>query len=189
MGILAFVGPHEETVLVQTSPSYASETHLFALDTRVGTLTKVLPQNFFGLSSLWSPDGNRALFSRVSNEGAMLHALAGTLVQTQPRDLFEFTTLAEKCAWRTNSLAVICGVPQEVPFGIKLPDDYYKGVFVSTDAIKEVNVQTFQTRTIARAEELFPNLDIENPSVSPDSSRMVFENRQDGYLYALRLTP
>ena len=185
----ALMWPREEAVLVQTSPSYASETHLFALDTRVGAITKVLPKNFFGLASLWSPDGNRALFSRVSGEGEILPSLVGTLAQTQPRDLFEFTTLAEKCAWRTNSLAVICGIPQEIPFGLKLPDDYYKGAFVSVDAIKEVNVQTFEVRTISRAEELFPNLDIQNPVVVPDNSRMVFVNRDDGYLYALRLAP
>ena len=179
--------PNEDTIVMQTKPSYASLTHLYALNARNGTLTKILPQDHHGLDAVWSGDGSRFFASRVTSEGDMTHAIAGTLLQTQSRELFGILTLAQKCAWRRDNAAVICGVPSVISEGTQFPDDYYKGVFVSADNVVQVNVETLASRTVIRSQETFPVLDVTNPILSPDESRIFFVNRRDGYVYALRL--
>ncbi|MDO8558644.1 MAG: hypothetical protein Q7S09_05725 [bacterium] len=179
--------PKEDAIVVQTKPSYASVTHLYALNARTGILTKILPQDYEGLDVTWSGDGSRLFASRTTSDGNMMHAIAGTLFQTQPRELFGIVTLAQKCVWRRDNATVICASPLEVPEDLQFPEDYFKGIFISADNVLQVNVETLASRTIIRSQETFPVLDAINPILAPDESRIFFVNRRDGYVYALRL--
>lgn len=182
--------PKEETIIIQTKPSYFSQTRVYALDARSGALSKALPQDYPGLASVWSPNGARFLASRTDAEGQLQTTLTGALPQIQPRELFGTNTLAEKCVWKKDNTTVICGLPTNIPqFDGLLPDSYYKGVLITVDDVREINIETLASRTLARAQELYPNLDIDEPVLSPDETKLFFVNRQDGFIYALRLTP
>ncbi|MDP3963036.1 MAG: hypothetical protein Q8Q39_00915 [bacterium] len=179
--------PKTETAIIQSKPSYASRTALYGLDTRTGTLTKILPQDAFGLAATWAWGGTRLLASQVSAEGELGNALLGTFPQSQLTELFGIKTLAEKCLWRAKKAAIICGVPTAIPQNAVLPDDYYKGKVISTDDVVEVDGTTLERRVIAGSRELAPVFDMDAPILSPDESLVFFVNRHDGYIYALRL--
>jgi hypothetical protein len=179
--------PREETAVIETKPSFASLTHLHGLDTRTGYLTKVLPEDFAGLDAAWSPSGTKLFCTRATEEGDAAASFVATWPQSVTKEVFGAGTLAEKCAWKRDGNSVICGAPTEIPYGTRLPDDYFSGVFVSVDNVVEISLPNASARTIALAQGMFPTIDIDTPIFSSDETKLFFVNRRDGYIYAMRL--
>jgi len=172
--------------IVATKPSALAEAFVWRLDTRTGNFAKLLGQNRFRLSIIWSYDGNRVLYSHAES-GVLQNNLAGGLLDAFPRTLAGLATLAEKCAFSTDSLKVICGVAQTFDGGSLLPDDYYKGIFVPSDEVRLVNLVSYERTTLARLQELFPPVDVFQPLTEAKGEKLFFTNRQDDFIYALRL--
>lgn len=181
--------PKREIAIVATKPSGIAETFVYRLDTRTGTLTKLLGQAFFGVGLRWSPDGNRVLLSQSDGSGVLQNNLSGGLYQPFPQAIPGLATFAEKCAFFKDSVTVICGVPRTSPEGALLPDDYYKGIFVPSDEVVTFNLAASVRSVVAPVQELFPPQDVFEPFLADDERMLFFLNRQDDYLYALRLAP
>lgn len=132
-----------------------------------------------GLMALWTPDGEYALkFTSVNSE----HALQvidknGELAARANVGI----TLPSKCA-ATNE-KIYCAVPESIPAGAKLPDDYLMGSLYFSDTFVSINVSDWKTQVIFEPSRL--TIDAKKLAVLGDT--LYFINRYDGLLYKLTL--
>ncbi len=164
----------------QTAPSGLAEGFVFLYESGRGSFTRVAGP-LFGLMSLWSPDGERALVSHtdLGGEGLQFDVRnsLGAVLFTPP-----FQTFPEKCAW-ANASTFYCASPEFIPAAIVLPDGYLRGEFNSTDRLFRVDLTKKDVQEIPLDE----SLDISSLAIAPREDYLFFVNRADGALWSLRL--
>ncbi|KKS45005.1 MAG: hypothetical protein UV08_C0011G0003 [Parcubacteria group bacterium GW2011_GWA2_42_18] len=171
-------------IALQTKPSWSIPGYLYALDTQTKNTTRVLG-NIQGLTSLMSPNGKLALFSRSTQKGFKLAVY--DLEKNQTTDL-NAVTLPEKCVWLADSINLYCSVPVSLPTG-EYPDDWYKGLTGFTDAVWKVNIKTLVFDLISSPlQEVSADIDGINLTLSPKNDYLFFINKKDSSLWGLKLT-
>lgn len=161
------------------TPGYA-----YRVSTSGGGLTKALgPLN--GLVAIPNPSGNRVLYSYVDRGATKLLAAnsKGEIVsEILP------ATIAEKCVWSSKNVnMVVCGSPTD-PIAGSEPDNWYRGSSHFSDRIWafDTDVQIAQVLSEPR-QNLGLDIDAVELKLSTDEDYLIFINKRDLSLWALRL--
>lgn len=169
--------------LIVSKASRASFGYAYTLNISNGRLTKVLGP-LRGLSAVPNNTGNLLAYSHTGGPGllAVKNVTTGTETNIIPN------TLAEKCVWsKRNESILYCAVPSE-GLGANFPDGWYEGSVSYADRIWRFNTNTDTAEILLDPEKNFEQkVDVLSPALSPDEDFLVFINKSDLSLWALKL--
>lgn len=168
---------------VSTAPSGLAQNMLWLLDVTTKKMSSVL-SNVNGLTFLWSPQGDKVLFSQTGDNGKGL-MLSSTNQNGGEVKKLDVQTLPEKCIFTRDGSTIVCAAPKSAP-DIVWPDDYYKGLYGAQEQVWKIDLGTGKKDLLyefARDK----NFDVVSPVLSPDGMYLAFTNKKDGYLYSLKL--
>lgn len=171
--------PAKDIIALLTKPSAKAEGHLYFLNPKTGTLTRILGGTK-GLTAIVSPDGERIVFSGIGPNGteAKIYNVKSKTVSN-----LGFVTLADKCAWgNKNKNIIYCAAPPNIS-GSNQPDSWYQGVSSFDDGVWSKNVSTGESKNLLSRF----GADIMNVSVSGDESYLIFTDKNSGALWSLKL--
>ena len=98
------------------------------------------------------------------------------------------SSLAEKCVWSVkNPDLVYCGIPSN-NIGPGEPDNWYRGMTHFSDRIWFFNTKLNTSEILAEPESFFNvKIDLIEPRLSPKEDYLIFENKNDLSLWALKM--
>jgi dipeptidyl aminopeptidase/acylaminoacyl peptidase len=174
--------PAPDTIIIAQKPTPAIPSLVLVRDIRTGA-TNSLGEDKFGVSILPSPDGKKLLVSSTRDaEGSALvtevYNLEGTLLAALP-----FATLAEKCAWGSDSETLFCAIPASLAGARALPFSYWIGALSTRDVFAAYTLTTGQMRMLS---EVLPDVDAVDLVIPQTEDAIAFVNRLDGTLTVLR---
>lgn len=175
--------PKADIIAFRSKPSGLAQSIFFGLNPETGGITKIL-STVYGLSALWSPNGEKVLFSQTNENGQDLN-LYLTDAQGADKKPAGANTFAEKCVWASDNKTIFCAVPRILPQNAILPDDYYKNILNVSDDFWQINLETGGQTKIDTGEET--SIDATELLLNPQEDYLLFINRKDGLLYSLRL--
>lgn len=169
-----------DKIALQTAPSGLAPGYLFTLNKSSGAFNKV-GRGFYGLTSLWSPDGTRVLISLTNSEGKNLKTASEDSSGKIEMEL-KIKTLAEKCVW-INNKELYCAVPKFILPETIWPDDYLQGKINTADAIFYINLDQKEEKEILAEQEF----DIANLLAAKNKDYLFFVDRITGSLWSLKM--
>lgn len=175
--------PKNDLVSFRSKPSGLSPTIFFSLNPDSGKLTNLLP-NFYGLSVLWSPNGEKNIYSKTDENGTNLRLEMSEKEGSETKNV-GISTFAEKCVWSEDNRTIFCAVPAVLPSNAVLPDDYYKNILNISDDFWQLNLDTGEKTKIDLGED--KSIDASDLLLSPQEDYLFFVNKKDGLLYSLRM--
>jgi len=169
--------------LAYTKPSGGLRGNAYLVDT-FGNFSRVAGPEY-GLSALPSPSGGWVLASFVQNN-VMKTVLVNTATnETLPLPL---STLAEKCVWAADDSVIYCGVPVDPPLGATYPDDWYQGAVRFSDRLWKIQViGRYAQLVLDFSQEAKSPLDAVALAIDPNTTTLVFVNKNDGSLWSYSL--
>lgn len=175
--------PSQKLATVTSKPSANVPGHLFFIDTKTKSLTKILG-GINGLTTLTSHDGKFVLYSGTRGNTPKL-SIYDTAKKTA-REI-PLNTLSEKCVWSfKNTTLIYCAVPQKIPKGT-YPDEWYQGVVSFSDTVWTIDAVTGLTQKVMTPSDYSaPSLDIINPTLSSDDYYLLFMNKVTGTPWVYR---
>ncbi len=166
--------PRADFISLETKSSAFVTGFLYSLDIKTGNLEKILEAP--GLSAVWKKDGSGILYS-----GPDLSLKLEDIKSGAVKDL-GVKTIAEKCAFANqNKNLVYCALPKNIPAG-QFPDDWWQGKVFFDDNIVSINLDTLDKSVIAAA-----NADAIKPLLLQNDSYLLFQNKNTGSLWSLKL--
>lgn len=165
--------------LLFTKPSARVPGYAYTLSN--GGLTKLLgPLN--GLQALASPSGAYLLYSYFDGETRLAAQRSGGA----PTSIVP-ATLAEKCVWSTREGAVFyCAAPDNL--SLAEPDSWHQGKSHFSDYIWRFNAASEIGELVSEPKNEYGlDLDVFRPALSADERFLIFMNKTDLSLWALRL--
>lgn len=168
-------------VTVTTKASRYFPGFMYAIPTTT-SLNRILG-NVTGLATLMSPDGTAVLYSDTGS--AEPHLYIYTIRDGTKRDS-GLRTLADKCAWASDSTSFYCGVPTYVGTDI-LPDAWYQGTVSFSDQLWRMNVRANVSSVVLNPSDTGHDFDITNIEISGDQSLLTFIDKKTLTLWALML--
>lgn len=148
-------------------------------------ISKTILSRINGLSVKWAPGGGRFIFSGTDFQGKRLSLSLANKDSSNIKNL-NLGALAEKCVWSGDNKNIFCAAPKEIPQFAVMPDDYYKGIFRSTDYFIRINTETLEKNWLINP-NLTGDYDASDLFLSPDENYLFFVNRIDGLLYSLKM--
>ncbi|MFZ3009111.1 MAG: hypothetical protein WA048_01630, partial [Minisyncoccia bacterium] len=174
-------GPSD--VYITTKAGGDASGYSYKISTKTGGLTKILgPLN----SLLVLPNQNKTVVAYSYKNGNSF-SFGSLNTTTKKSSSLTPSALVEKCVWSNKSVDLLyCGVSDQISYSE--PDNWYKGVTHFSDRIWAYNTNTTFTDVIAEPKNtLGVDIDVYNPSLSPDEDYLIFMNRNDLSLWALKL--
>ena len=173
--------PDSDFVSLLSKPASFANGFLYKIDIRSGRLTKILG-DIPGLNVLWSPDGNKIIYSATQQDKPTLFILDTTTKNDIPLNL---QTLVEKCVWSALEQNVVyCAEPANIPSG-KYPESWYQGEVSFNDVLLKKDFSTGEVKIFNLEGYQF---DIINLFLDEDEQYLFFTNKKDGSLWSLQLT-
>lgn len=169
-----------DRISFQTAPSGLAPGFVFTFLRSSGAFNKIIGP-FFGLTSLWSPDGSKVLISTTNSAGKNLKVVVGDKDGKALLDL-NIKTLADKCVW-LNSNELYCAVPKVILTETIWPDQYLRGEINPADLIVYLNLEKQESREIFSEQ----NFDMTDLLISKTKDYLFFVSRLDGTLWTLKL--
>ena len=169
------------SVLLYTKASASASGFAYTLG--ASGLTKILgPLN--ALIALPNASGNKILYSHVlGNETRLFVKNISTGVTAE----ISVPTLAEKCVWSKNTSLVYCGSPSS-DIGVNEPDNWYKGISAFSDRVWSFDTESgFAKILVEPSLTLGLGVDVLEPKLSPNEDYLIFTNKADLSLWALKL--
>lgn len=156
--------------------------YAFLVSGKTGSFSRILGPHT-GLSTLPSPKGDLVLFSYVY-KGKLFTSVISVSAHTVTA--LPVATLAEKCAWSSDSLSLYCGVPTAVTKN--LPDSWYQGVDSFSDRLWKIDLST-RLATLITDPSTISGVHVDMDSLTLDSASdvVVFTNKADSSLWAYDL--
>lgn len=173
--------PSTDKIAIQTKPSGLAQGIVYLINLQNNDFEKVISETY-GLTLLWSPFGDKILYSETNNQGTNLKLKVFDVTKQVAADL-DIVTLPEKCVWSQDNRTVFCAIPSYIPGTALLPDDYYKDAVSFSDTIWRINLDTGETVQVNGAGAY----DAVNLLLSPLEDYLFFINKTDGLLYSLPL--
>lgn len=144
----------------------------------------------YGFSGIWSPRGDKILYSVITSENnsnPILWVVDGG-VDTAGNNNFNLgiTTWSEKCVFSNDNKSVYCAVPVSLPEGAGL---YPELLNTSEDVFYQINLETGISKMIAYP-TLSANLEkfqAQRLFVSDDNSKLYFWDNFTGKVYYMKL--
>lgn len=149
-----------------------------------GSLTRLAgPLN--GLTAVANSNAARILYSYSENGAAKMavkNLSKGSVSEILP------ASLAEKCAWSPKRVNVFyCGTPLN-GIGQSEPDNWYLGRSHYTDYVWEFDTDSEIAQLVSEPKTDFGiDIDVYQPAISPNEDFLVFLNKRDLTLWAIRL--
>ncbi len=178
--------PDPSKVSVRTKPSGLVQSVVYTIDLATNDFQKIINETY-GLTVLWSPLGNKILYSETDNEGKNLKLKIADLEKQTISEL-NIITLAEKCVWSQDNRTIFCAVPKSIPTSSILPDDYYKKKTSFDDSFWRINLETEEMTKIFETQGL--GIEFYNAKellLTPLENYLLFINQKDNLLYSLKL--
>ncbi len=172
------------SVLVYTKASANTSGYAYRLNTASGGLTKVLGP-LSGLIVTPNSAGNRLLYSYV--DGGRTRLFAKNTADNSNIEI-SYSTLAEKCVWSTADTEIIyCGTPDN-GVGAGEPDNWYKGITHFSDLLWQLDTKDNIAQLLAEPQKEYDvDIDAVDLKLSPDEDYLIFTNKLDLTLWALRI--
>jgi len=178
--------PSSDQVAIRTKPSGLAQSIVYTIDLATGDFQKVISETY-GLTVLWSPLGDKLLFSETDNRGKNLKLKIADLTESTIQEL-DFVTLPEKCVWSQDNRTLFCAIPKTISTLAALPDDYYKGLIIFADDFWRINLDVGEKIQIYATEnEEATSYDAKELFLSPLEDYLLFINKRDDRLYSLEL--
>jgi len=178
--------PASQLISIRTKPSGLAQSVIYTINLIDGDFKKILNETY-GFTVLWSPLGNKFLFSETDAQGKNLKLKMADLDKQTTKEL-DIVTLPEKCVWSKDNRTIFCAAPKSIPAHITLPDDYYKGIISFSDDFWQFNLDTQEKTQILKEEnEEALAYDAKELLLSPLEDYLLFVNKKDGLLYSLGL--
>jgi len=178
--------PSSSQVSIRTEPSGLAQSVVYTIDLATGDFQKIISETY-GLTVLWSPLGDKLLFSETDNQGKNLKLKIADLAKSTVQEL-DFVTLPEKCVWSQDNRTIFCAIPKTISNLATLPDDYYKRLISLADDFWVINLDIGEKNQIyipINEEEM--SYDVQQLLLSPLEDYLLFINKRDGHLYSLEL--
>jgi len=178
--------PDSGKVAIRTKPSGLAQSIIYTIDLASGDFQKIIDQTY-GLTLLWSPLGNKILYSETNDDGKNLKLKTADL-ETSTISELNIVTLPEKCVWSQDNRTIFCAVPKSISDLATLPDDYYKKTISFSDDFWRINLDTGQAVKIYEAKDSESNAyNAKELLLPPLENYLLFINQKDGLLYSLKL--
>lgn len=178
--------PSSGQVAIRTKPSGLAQSVVYTIDLATGDFQKIISETY-GLTVLWSPLGDKLLFSETDNRGKNLKLKIADLAKSTIQEL-NFVTLPEKCVWSQDNRTLFCAIPKTISTLAAFPDDYYKGLIILADDFWRINLDIGEKIQIYATEnEEATSYDAKELLLSPLEDYLLFVNKRDDYLYSLEL--
>jgi len=175
-----------DQVAIRTKPSGLAQSVVYTINPVTGDFQKIISEAY-GLTVLWSPFGDKLLFSETDNQGKNLKLKIVDLTKSTIGEL-NFVTLPEKCVWSQDNRTLFCAVPKAISNLAVLPDDYYKERISFTDDFWIINLDTEEKIQIYLPESgKAATYDAKELLLSPLEDYLLFINKKDDLLYSLEL--
>lgn len=169
-----------DKIAFSTAPSGLAEGFAYLFSRSSGSFQKIAGP-FFGLTSLWSPDGSRVILASTDAAGKNLNLLVR---DSSGKNLFSLgaKTLPQKCAW-TDKMKIYCALPRAISPDAIWPDDYFRGEVNTQDRVALLDLEKKEFA------EIFNDgaFDISGLKLAKDGSHLIFVDRVDGTLWSLQL--
>ncbi|MFH1142112.1 MAG: hypothetical protein V1695_00185 [Candidatus Uhrbacteria bacterium] len=140
----------------------------------------------FGFESVWSPRGDRILYSVSGEENdfkPMLWVVDGSINSIgDNRHRLDVETWANRCVFQDNE-SVICAVPQDMPNNAGIQPGIISASEAS-DYLYEININSGAKSLLAVPEEA---QGIENLTLSADGNTLFFTDARSGILQMIKL--
>lgn len=176
----------ETEIAFYEKPSGVVTSSLFLFNLVTEESTKVLSE-IYGLAVKWSPQGDKFIFTKTNEEGKNLY-LRVALKDGSAEANINVSTFVDKCVWSQDNRTVFCAIPKNISGTETLPDDYYKGNFISDDEFWKINLETAENTSLIepweRTAETYDAIDL---FLSPLEDYLFFVNKKDGLLYSIEL--
>ena len=172
------------SLVAYTKASASASGYAYTLNTSSGALTKILgPLN--GLVVIPNSSGNRVLYSYT--EGNRTRLFAHNL-QNKTASEISPATLAEKCVWSVRNVGILfCGTPTN-SLGTGEPDSWYRGATHFSDRVWLFDTNTDIAQVLVEPKQSFGvDIDVFEPKLSPNEDYLIFINKTNLSLWALRL--
>ncbi len=173
-----------EVVTLTTKASSAADGFSYSLSLK-GNLSKLLgPIN--GLTVNRSPDGKKAIYS--SSADGKIRSFVQNTITGQNFEVLP-SLLPEKCVWsKKNPNIVYCGTSENFEVGGE-PDLWYQGITHLNDNLWKFDMENGSADLVVEPRKTYEvQMDIINPFITPDEDYLVFMNKNDLSLWALKLT-
>ena len=158
--------------LLLTKPHNSIEGSLYSFSD-TAALTSIV-KNEPALSVEANDEDGRFLISQVNGNNVKSYILG----EDKQEKSLQRETLAEKCVFTDSR--IFCGLPQRIPTGYSLPEDWYQGLFFFTDDVVELFPESGRVRSVDTANV---PLDVHRGMfVDP---LFIFINKRDLSLWAL----
>jgi len=178
--------PDQSKLSIRTKPSGLTQGVVYVIDLTTNDFQKIINETY-GLTALWSPLGNKILYSETNNEGKDLKLKIMDLEKQTISEL-NIITLAEKCVWSQDNRTIFCAVPKIIPSASILPDDYYKRKISFDDSLWRINIETEEMTKIFETQGLGTKFyNAKELLLAPLENYLLFVNQKDGLLYSLKL--
>jgi len=178
--------PDSSKLAIRTKPSGLAQSIVYTIDLASKDFEKIINETY-GLTLLWSPLGNKILYSETDNQGKNLKLKVLDL-EKQTMSELNLVTLPEKCVWSQDNRTIFCAVPKSIPSEAVLPDDYYKKKITFNDDFYQINLETEQITRIFEAQGIEKaSYNAKELLLPPLENYILFINQKDGFLYSLAL--
>lgn len=177
--------PKGQDIFLREKPSGIAQSSLYLLNTLSRSFNNIMP-NIYGLSIKWSYEGNKILYSKTNSKGENIGIFIADRNGTNEKSA-NVSTLAEKCTWSQDTRYIYCAIPKNITEAKVLPDDFYKGTFISDDEFYKINTGTGEKTNILKGENLNGNYDAVDLFLSPQENYLFFTNKENGLLYSIKL--
>lgn len=177
--------PAQDKISIRTRPSGLAKSVVYTINLPSNNLEKI--NEGYGMSVLWSPLGDKILFSETDSKGKNLK-LKTIDLQKQTISELNFVTLPEKCVWSQDNRNIFCAIPKKISTSGILPDDYYKNKIFFSDDLWRINLDTEEAVKIFEGDEdLQKSYDAQKMILSPQEDYLFFINKKNGLLHSLEL--
>lgn len=175
--------PDASRLAARTRPSGLAQSVVYVVNLSDKKMEKIFNETY-GLTLLWSPLGDKVLFSETNSQGKNLKL---KIADNKGNIIGEtkLATLPEKCVWSQDNRVFFCAAPRVIPDKAVLPDDYYKGLLNLADDLYKINLETGQAYLLTN--DSSNNYDAVNLLLSPHEDYLIFVNKKDNLLYSLAL--
>ena len=171
-------------LLIYTKSKTGVSGYAYTLNTVSGALTKVAgPQD--ALTATANSLGTRLIYSYL--DSGQTKSVTKNLQNNSTLEILP-STLAEKCIWSTKQTDVVyCGVPA-IAMGKNEPDGWYQGRTFFSDKLWSFDTKSEIAQVVSEPKAEFDlDLDISEPKLSPSEDYLVFVNKRDLTLWAIKL--
>jgi hypothetical protein len=178
--------PHTSLVAFWNYPSASEESFLRTVST-LGGEVKTIFSGKFGGDYNFSPDGNTAIASVLSEKNGKKISLGLIDIKDGSFKALNVPTLAEKTIWSASNKVFYYALPISIGENAVLPDDYQSKKLKTSDTFWKFDILTGKNERIVDTADITQTYDASNLMLSPNEDGLFFLNRLDGKLYRINL--